>query len=94
MNKIKFLDVWAPWCGPCRVYGPTFEKVSKMEEFSDVTFEKLNADEDEALAAKYGVRNIPATLAVKVETDEVVGRLVGIQSEENLIKFVKETLNK
>ena len=54
----------------------------------------VNADEDEALAAKYGVRNIPATLAVKVETDEVVGRLAGIQSEENLIKFVKETLNK
>lgn len=55
------IDFWAPWCGPCKSFGPIFEKTS--EEYPDVLFAKVNTDENPGLAGHFGIRSIP-TLAV------------------------------
>ena len=54
------LDFWAPWCGPCRTYGPIFEAVS--ESHPDVLFGKINTDEQQELAGAFGIQSIPSTV--------------------------------
>ncbi|MEC7507566.1 MAG: thioredoxin domain-containing protein, partial [Candidatus Thermoplasmatota archaeon] len=54
---------WAEWCGPCKAYGPVYERVS--EAFPDVVFGKINTEEQHALAGMFGIRSIPTTIAFK-----------------------------
>jgi thioredoxin 1 len=56
-DGIVLIDFWAAWCGPCRHFGPIFEKVS--EENPDATFVKVDTEEEQELAGKYGVNSIP-----------------------------------
>ena len=58
---IVILDFWAPWCGPCRGFAPTFEKAAG--DNPDVVFGKINTDEEQQLAAAFGIQSIP-TLVV------------------------------
>ncbi len=62
-NSMLIIDFWAPWCGPCRSFGPIFEKVSKNH--TNVLFAKINVDEEQELAAAFGVRSIPTVCAIK-----------------------------
>ena len=48
-NAFVIVDFWAPWCGPCRSFAPTYEKVS--EDFADVVFGKVNTEEEQELAS-------------------------------------------
>lgn len=56
-NDIVLIDWWAPWCGPCRVFGPVFEKAS--EKHPDIVFAKINTDEQQDLAQAFNIRSIP-----------------------------------
>jgi thioredoxin 2 len=56
-DRIIVYDFWAPWCGPCKRFGPTFDRVASNNP--DITFEKVNCDEDKAMADSFGVRSIP-----------------------------------
>jgi thioredoxin len=56
-GDVVVLDFWAEWCGPCRAFGPVFEAAS--ERHRDVTFAKVNTEEQQELAAAFGVRAIP-----------------------------------
>ncbi|WP_352396424.1 thioredoxin [Kineosporia sp. NBRC 101677] len=56
-DGIVLIDFWAEWCGPCKRFGPVFEKVSEANE--DATFAKVDTEDQQVLAAKYGVRSIP-----------------------------------
>lgn len=62
-NGIVFVDWWAPWCGPCRVFGPIFEKVA--EQNPEVVFAKLNAEEHPDLAVSFGIRAIPTLMVFR-----------------------------
>jgi len=58
------IDVWAPWCGPCRMYGPIIEDVSKEYE-GKIKFLKMNADENERIVGMFSISSIPTTLLIK-----------------------------
>ena len=62
-NSIVFLDFWAEWCGPCRAYGPVYERVS--EDFPDVVFGKIDTEAQPALSQSFGIRSIPTTVVFK-----------------------------
>jgi len=62
-NDIVIIDFWAQWCGPCLQFAPIFEKAA--EDFPDVTFGKVNTEEQQALAAQYGVQSIPTIMVVR-----------------------------
>ncbi|MEJ2693030.1 MAG: thioredoxin [Candidatus Thiodiazotropha sp.] len=59
-NAFVVVDFWAPWCGPCRSFAPTYEKVS--EDFEDVVFAKVNTEDQQELAMHFQVRSIPTLM--------------------------------
>jgi thioredoxin 1 len=79
-------DFWAEWCGPCKRYGPMFEKFGN-ENSEKAKFVKINVEEAEDIAAKLGVQSIPTTIFFK--DGKEVGREVGILTEQFLASVVK-----
>jgi len=76
----KIIYFTAPWCGPCRTFGPIVES-------SGLPVHKVNIDEDQELAARYGVRSVPTLLKVDENGQEVGQRVIGVQSKENVLNW-------
>ena len=57
---IVFIDWWAEWCGPCKVFAPVYERVAEANP--DVTFAKVDTDKEQELAAAFGIRSIPTLM--------------------------------
>lgn len=83
------VDFWAEWCGPCRMLGPVFEKVSK-DFAGKMTFAKLNVDMAQELAQQYDVRGIPCMIIFK--NGKEADRLVGALSEGILREKINSAL--
>ena len=62
-DGIVLIDWWAPWCGPCRVFGPTYEKVAAKHP--DITFGKVNTEDQPDLAASFEIRSIPTLMILR-----------------------------
>jgi thioredoxin 1 len=62
-NDVVIVDFWAPWCGPCRMFAPTFEAVS--EQYPNVVFAKLNTEDQQELAAAFNIRSIPTLMVFR-----------------------------
>jgi len=85
-NEIVIIDFWATWCGPCKQYGPIFERVA--ENVSDITFAKINTDEQQQLAAQFQIRSIPTTVVMKDEI--IVFQQEGVLFHEKLLDIAEK----
>ncbi len=82
------IDLWAPWCGPCKLYGPVFERVSK--EYPAATFARVNVDQEPAIAEAFGVQGIPTTVMFR---DGVpLFEQAGLLPEATLKKLIDQAL--
>ncbi len=78
------VDFYATWCGPCRMFGPVFEEVSKDKDFY---FVKLDVDKYSDIAREYGVMSIPTVILF--ENGNEVKRFTGFMSKDEFIEFLK-----
>ncbi|NLO02143.1 MAG: thioredoxin [Bacteroidales bacterium] len=83
---ITLVDFWAPWCNPCKVVAPILNDIAESEE--DITIGKVNVDQQQFLARKFNVRNIPTLIMFQNGVE--VKRFVGVKTRKFLLKQVDE----
>src|SRR4051794_27697900 len=83
------VDLWAPWCAPCRTLGPNLEAAVAATE-GRVVLAKINVDENPQVTATFGVQSIPAVFALKKRT--VVDQFIGAIPQTDIETFVNRLL--
>ena len=86
-DNVVFVDFWAPWCGPCKMFGPTFEKVAKDFPLKAL-FTKVNTESEQNLGARMGIRSIPTLIVFKKGKE--VHRVSGALDAASLTSLVNQ----
>lgn len=79
------VDFWAPWCAPCKMIAPTLNEIAE-EQKGKITIAKVNVDKQQALAQKYGIRNIPTMILF--ENGKEIKRIMGVKPKKSILKEV------
>jgi len=80
------VDVWAPWCGPCRIMGPQFEAAAREAEPA-MRFVKLNSDENQDLSGRLGIRGIPTMILFR--SGKEIARVSGAMSSSDILNWAR-----
>ncbi len=83
------VDFWAPWCGPCRMVGPVIEQLSE-EYKGKVNFFKINTDEEQELAAVFGIQSIPSLLFIPKDRQPMMS--VGALPKQAMKEVIEKEL--
>ena len=88
-GKLMMVDFWAAWCGPCRMLSPVIDGLDKKYEGKAV-IGKVNVDEEQELAIRYGVMSIPTVIFFK--NGQEIARKVGVMPEKEFISILDANL--
>jgi len=88
-DKLTVVDFWAEWCAPCRMIAPTLAELAG-EYTGKVVIGKVNVDENNKTATKYGIRSIPTLLFFR--DGQIRKQVVGVRSKEELAEAIDENL--
>ena len=88
-DQLVLVDLWAPWCGPCRMVAPILQRLS-VQYAGKVKVVKVNVDHNPALAARFDARSIPTL--VMLRNGEPVARVVGAENEASLKRRIDAAL--
>ena len=80
------IDFWAPWCGPCRMMAPAFEEAAGQLE-PNMQLAKLNTEDEQAIAARYGIRSIPTMIVFKAGQE--LGRQSGAMMAGDIVNWAR-----
>ena len=85
-SDIVILDFWAPWCGPCKQFGPIFEKVAA--DYPEILFGKVNTEEEQEIAGFFQIQSIPTVMVLR----ENIGlfQQAGMIPEESLRDLIEQ----
>ncbi|HEY5304245.1 MAG TPA: thioredoxin [Acidimicrobiales bacterium] len=85
-NDLVFIDFWASWCGPCRSFAPTYEKVSV--EYPDAVFAKVDTEAEQSLAASFNIMSIPTLMIIREQV--VLFSQAGALPESALVDLIEK----
>ena len=89
-DGITLVDFYADWCGPCKMLAPILEELDN--EYPDISFIKVNCDDEIKLAERYGIMSIPAVFMFK--DGNIIGNTGGYRGKDEMNNFIKNSLNK
>jgi thioredoxin 1 len=90
-SGLTLVDVWAPWCGPCKMISPLVDEISSDYHDRGLSVGKLDADTNKETVTELGVRNIPTILLYK--NGEIVDRSTGAITKQKLVEMIDKHLS-
>lgn len=88
-ERLLVVDFWAPWCGPCRSMAPSFEEAARAFALK-AQFLKVNTEEHQMLASRFGIRSIPTVIAFK--NNRIVDQFSGAMPSDQIAQWVRKNL--